>query len=507
MSYINNTFKMPPSNVSPAWKSFGNKYQLSGNSIVPKNTGRNTSWTPSTAALTGKPLNPAVNPSLLGGSVTGKNTPKVPGGESVSETYNRGLAVLASNPANLPQNQTTSVTGSEETMPVKGLLQTPAKDPNSFGGLVERISDKSETSKEQKRLQKRLEEEAMKNQQIGEEARRLSAMYGDEIQKLGKIGAGAVAGNLSTGTNVVGSGNAAIASQSVSQRMQALGEAQAAALEGTGQQLTGQQQVTNALGQTLGSANTQQQLGLSGLGSAAGFAQPSPAGYGQTTFNPLTGSFTSGQAGLDPAAVAGQLAQAVRSGQMTYEQAVSSLGYAGGAGQQFLNQALGQGFNIPQSTATIEGQSAVLGQLPGLQSAHTAADGIKNKITTYLAANPTLNPTELAVGNKLQQWIEGKQLTDPKYQTLFNYLNEYTSTLAPILGVGGDATNLKTEIAQSFINAAASGQSIAEVLENMQQLSAGKLQDIRSGATGGGVVSSPTSYGTGGSTGGFAETW
>lgn len=507
MTYINNTFKLPPSNVSSKWKTFGSKYQILGNSIVPKNVGRNTSWTPSTAALSGKPLNPAVNPSILGGNATGKNMSSVPGGESVSDTYNRGLAVLSSNPGNLPQGQTTSVTGSEETKPVKGLLKTPERDPNSFGGLVERISDKSETSEEQRRIQKKLEAEALANKGIGEEARRLSAMYGDEIQKLGKLGAGAVAGDLSTGSNVVGSGNAAIASQSVSQRMQALGEAQAAALEGTGQQLTGQQQVTNALSQTLGSANTQQQQGISGLSSAAGFAQPSPAGYGQTTFNPLTGGFTSGQAGLDPTAAANQLAQAVRSGQMTYEQAVSSLGYAGGAGQQFLNQALGQGFNIPQSTATIEGQSAVIGQLPGLESAHTAAGGIKNKITTYLAANPSLNPTELAVGNKLQQWIEGKQLTDPKYQTLFNYLNEYTSTLAPILGVGGDATNLKTEIAQSFINAAASGQSIAEVLENMQQLSEGKLQDIRSGATGGGVVSSPTSYGTSSGFGGFAETW
>jgi hypothetical protein len=96
-------------------------------------------------------------------------------------------------------------------------------------------------------------------------------------------------------------------------------------------------------------------------------------------------------------------------------------------------------------------------------------------------------------------------LTDPKYQTLFNYLNEYTNTLAPILGVGGDATNLKTEIAQSFVNGVASGQSIAEVLNNIQTLSHGKIQDMRSGATGGGVVSSPQSYGTGG--GGYAEAW
>jgi hypothetical protein len=56
--------------------------------------------------------------------------------------------------------------------------------------------------------------------------------YASQIEQLGKLGAGAVAGNLSTGTNVVGSGNAAIASQSASQRMNALADAQSAALQG-----------------------------------------------------------------------------------------------------------------------------------------------------------------------------------------------------------------------------------------------------------------------------------
>ena len=83
-------------------------------------------------------------------------------------------------------------------------------------------------------------------------------------------------------------------------------------------------------------------------------------------------------------------------------------------------------------------------------------------------------------------------MTDPKYQTLFNYLNEYTSTLAPILGVGGSATNLKTEIAQSFVNAQASGASIKEVLNNIESLADNKIQNLKSGAVGGGVVSGGT---------------
>lgn len=383
----------------------------------------------------------------------------------------------------------------QDVLPVKGILPVPQ---NKFGGLVDDLRNKSNPSNTQTGLVGDIKNASGKNTQIGEDARAIAQKYADEIARVGQLGAGAVAGNLSTGTNVVGSGNAAIASQSASQRMSALSQGLVSELQGTQQQLTAQDQLVNALNMALGGTNVQQQQQLSGLSSATGFAQPSPAGYGQTVFDPLTGQYTGGSQGLDPNGVASQLAQAVRSGQMTYEQAVQSLGYAGGAGQQFLNNALGPGFNPTLATATMSGQAGVLGQLPAMESADVAAEGIKSKITTYLASNPQLNPTDLAVGNTLTQWIQGKQLTDPKYQTLFNYLNEYTSTLAPILGVGGDTTNLKTQIAQSFINAAASGQSIAEVLDNMQSLSRGKLQDIRSGATGGGVVSSPvTGSGTG----------
>lgn len=401
------------------------------------------------------------------------------------------------------QNQLSSIQGGvnnlrtqEQQSNIHGLLKPPAQQATQFGSLVGQLIGSSSPSNSQKGLIESLRKTAERNAEIGNNAQDIATKYSDEIARVGKLGAGAVAGGLSTGSNVVGSGNAAIASQSASQRMDALAAAEAAALQGTGQQLTGAEQQANAFNQALGGSNTQQQLQQAGLSSAATYAQPSTAGYGQTVFDPLTGTFQ-GQSSLDPSVVANQLAQEVQSGRMTYDQAVASLGYAGGAGQQFLNQALGGGYNIPLSTASIQGQASIMGQLPQLESYDVAAEGIKNKITSYLDQNTSLNASDLAAGNKLQQWIQGKQLTDPKYQTLFNYLNEYTNTLAPILGVGGDPTNLKTEIAQSFINAAASGQSIKEVLENMQQLSRGKLQDIRSGATGGGVVSNPGSSTTG----------
>lgn len=433
----------------------------------------------------------------------GKITPKATAPKTTSGTSYTGVAPTT---ATYTPTQTggpamtttpTNYTAPTNTGTVKGIVPTPSGTGTSFGGLIQNIVGASGANKTQTGLVSDVTDSAKGNAQIGEDARAIAQKYADEIARVGKLGAGAVAGDLSTGSNVVGSGNAAIASQSASSRMSALSDSLTSELLGNQQRLTGQNQQTTGLNMALGGANTQQQQQLSGLSSAATYSQPTPAGYGQTVFDPTTGTYSGGSGGLDPQNVASQLANEVRSGRMTYEQAVASLGYAGGAGQQFLNNALGGGFNIPQSSATIAGQANVLGQLPAMESADIAAEGVKNKINTYLTQNPQLNPSALAASNTLQQWIQGKQLTDPKYQTLFNYLNEYTNTLAPILGVGGDPTNLKTEIAQSFINAAASGQSIQEVLENMQGLSRGKIQDIRSGATGGGVVSSPTGSGTG----------
>lgn len=435
---------------------------------------------------------------------------------------NRGQVVLKNPnqgaiapPTPVASRATTQTTPMGQAQPMAS-MQAPQSTPLEVAptptqptrGLFESVLGSLSTpraSADQGKYLGQLNQAAQGNTAIGEDARAIAEKYGSEINRVGQLGAGAQAGALSTGTDVVGRGNAAIASQSTSQRMAALSDALNAELQGTGQQLTGQQQLITGLTSALGSADTQRGQAIQSAINAGTLAQPSATSFGQTVFDPVTGGFSGGSEGMNPQLVAQQLANAVKSGQMTYEQAVSSLGYAGGAGQQFLNQALGSDFNAPLSSATIGGQADVIGQLPALYGAEVAAEGLKDQIVTYLASNPGLNPTDLAKGNLLKQWIEGKQLTDPKYQTLFNLLNEYTNTLTPILGVGGSPTNLKTQIAQDFINAAASGQSIAEVLNNMQAISKSKLQNLQSGAMGGGVASSPTLPGSGGGSSGGGD--
>lgn len=140
-------------------------------------------------------------------------------------------------------------------------------------------------------------------------------------------------------------------------------------------------------------------------------------------------------------------------------------------------ETIGGGAN-PFEGGAQAGLVALGQQYPALQSAHVQSKGIKNTIQDYLGQNPGLNPSDVSLVNSALQWAQGKQLGDPRYQTLVNYLNEYTNTLAPILGVGGDPTNLKTEIANSFVNAAASGQSISQVLDNIDSLAESKLQSM-----------------------------
>lgn len=168
---------------------------------------------------------------------------------------------------------------------------------NSFAGILNSLLGKSNPTAEQERARKEMERISAGNKAIADEAKRVSDQYGAEIARVGGLGAGAVAGNLSTGTNVVGSGNAAIASQSASARMDALAKGQQAALEGTAQQLTGQEQAAQAFRPSLDATLTQQQQGITGLSNVANYAQPTQVPYSNQFIDPITGQ-SAGGAGL-----------------------------------------------------------------------------------------------------------------------------------------------------------------------------------------------------------------
>lgn len=166
-----------------------------------------------------------------------------------------------------------------------------------FPGVLTDLLGASKPTKEQERARRKMEEISAGNKAIADQAKAYSEKYGAEIDRVGQLGAGAVAGNLSTGSNVVGSGNAAIASQSASSRIDALSKAQQAALEGTKQQLTGQEQMADAFNPSLQASLTQQAQQLSGLNAAGTLGQPQQVPYSEQYLDPYTGQ-SAGGAGL-----------------------------------------------------------------------------------------------------------------------------------------------------------------------------------------------------------------
>lgn len=328
-----------------------------------------------------------------------------------------------------------------------GSGQPPAYNP-SFSGLVGQLGQAAtQGSPQAQQVQQQLQSTAQGNIPIGQSAAQIAADYGQKIANVGQQGAAFAAGQQTTGTSPVASGNAAITAQTTAAQQQALATGEEAALQGTGQQLTAQQQAAAGLNQAGGLAYQGQGLVQQGLQQAGSLAQPQLSGIGtQQFYNPLNPGQTSG---------------------------------------------------TPFSGGQVQGDVALGQQYAQNVSANNQAQAIKTNIQTYLAQNPTLNPSQFSDVNTALQFLNGK-VSNPQYQTLSNYLQEYINTLAPILGVGGDTTNLKTQIANGFVNAAASGQSVSQVLDGIEQLAQAKLnaQQGGSGSTGGAMgVSNSTGSG------------
>lgn len=405
--------------------------------------------------------------------------------------------------------------------------------PATFSSLVGGLADAAKPSANQQSLNQSLvgasrptstqtglvgdlRSTARGNFDIGEEAQRISNQYAPEIARIGGLGAAAQAGYGSSGTNVVGAGNAAIASQSASQRMQALAAGQDAALKGTAQQLTAQGQAANAfdsalggantqqlqqlsgLGTALGSANTQQAQAISGLGTAAGLAAPS--GTYPFVFDPLTQGFTNAGGGgvLTPQ----QAAQDVISGKTTYDQAKQALGYLGGTGEAQLQSAVtslgGNPLTLQAQGAT---QQGIIGDQTAQVAAYTSAHQQAMNLQTQLADLITtfgINPSDVNVVNAGLQKI-AKNTSSAEYKILENYLVDVASRYAQILTPsGGSQTDTTRATASSMLDGIAGGNSIIAVMNALDQQAKAVIQGVPTTGSSSPFTSSPQQGGSGG---------
>lgn len=262
---------------------------------------------------------------------------------------------------------------------------------------------------------------AQSNPTIGKSAADIAKEYAGKIADTGILGANVQAGDLSTGTNVVGEGNAAIASQSASQRVTALANAEEAALQGTGQQLTAAQQQANALNQA-GALST----------PINQFAQ---VPYSNQIVGPDGKPISGSTAGTLPQAAQDfvtSLAKQVQNGAMTRADAESRLTAYGIAGVQALNSALGPNFNTNASNASAA--TTATGQ-----QIQTAADSTNKALDSLSTSFDSLNKLQtggIPLTNSIAQWI-ATNLGDPALQQYKTNLADARSQLIGVLNSAG----------------------------------------------------------------------
>lgn len=331
---------------------------------------------------------------------------------------------------------------------------------------------------------------------IAAHARDIAEQFGQKYADVGQMGARFQAGQLTTGTTPVATGNAAITAQTTAAQQAALAQGQQAALQGIGYQLTGQQQAQQAANQAAGQAYTGQGLEQQALGTAAGYAQPSPAAYGQTVFNPITGQYEGGQGGLDPQTQAPSLAQRVMSGQMTYDQAVASMGYAGNAGRTFLDNAIAQAGGNPlqlQASGAVQ-QSNI--QQAGTAGTDIARTGLAQATQDYVAmtsAAQFANQQATAVGsildktglnnvsstdyNKALNNLRGR-FSDTDFIALNTSLREAQIAYTNLLSTGGGTPTGNEQNAIATLNINQSAAGIKSSIEQLENAVARRLQAL-----------------------------
>jgi hypothetical protein len=341
-----------------------------------------------------------------------------------------------------------------------------------------------------------MERISAQNKAIGDNAAKISAQYGDEIARVGQLGAGAVAGNLSTGTNVVGSGNAAIASQSASARMQALAEAQKAALQGTAQQLTGNEQAATAFRPSLEAALTQQQLQQQGLGTAAGFAAPVAVPFSSGLYSPTgEGQVAGGFAGYGNYANAEQvrslMSQFPDAGiqynpNMTPEQNLQSALQAVTGGSAIYQ---GQTFGVPGQTSVVGAQVAKTAQAGynesfqlanQIQTQKNYADNIANQLLNTMSQYG-INTSDARKINEIINFL-GRQFGYEAQSAFQTALAEAQRAYSSLLTIGGGTVPTEaTAAANKILDPNATVGQIATAIEQLkmageQRLNAQKAQ-------------------------------
>ncbi len=378
------------------------------------NTGMNTTTpkmgvtSPANIALNNK-LNPSTTSLPLPKATTAlkKQTVVHPNGSTTTneyhpETTSKPLINTTQNqPKSEVTNQVASSTDTLQPLPIIGTnapVVNTQNQPVNYSGLISNVSNL-----------------AQGNLPIGQSARELAEKYGQKIADVGQQGANYQAGALTTGTTPVGEGNAAINAQATAAKETALATGLSAALQGTGQQLTAQNQA------------------VGGLGTAAGLAAPIQVPYSAQLVNPATGESYGGTSGTLNDAV-NNVAQQLQSGTIGYDDAKALLAGYGQGGLNALSQwATNNNFNIAQSNTLAAQQGAIT---PNLNFAEAALGNLKNAMSNLSVWGQGSNiPILGGIANWFsQQSGFGKTQTSTKAGAVGEAQQAIASVLASVKG-------------------------------------------------------------------------
>lgn len=341
-----------------------------------------------------------------------------------------------------------SKTDDNKTTPTPASVEKP-----TFPGLLGSLASTSQAGSEPaKNYTEQTAQYGAGNLPIGQSAADIAKEYGQKIADVGGQGARFEAGQLSTGTSPVASGNAAITAQTTAAQQQALATGEEAALQGTGQQLTAEQQAANAANAAAGQATAGQGQEISGLGTAAGLAQPTLGGIGQVPFSPTDQSQGAPLGSTQPGGI---------------QAAGSLLGELQGA------QALGAAPGTAEA-GVIGTQKA---QVEGYKSALQQGQNLQAQLTDLIGTFG-LNPNDINAVNAGLQKI-AQNVSSPQYKILSNYVNDIANTYAQVLTPpGGSATDTTRSLATSMLDATAKGTSLIQTMKSLDQAAQAKIAGV-----------------------------
>ncbi len=355
------------------------------------------------------------------------------------------------------------------------------------------------------------------NQQYANTAQRIADAAGQTIANIGRQGAGAQAGYLSTGTSPVAEGNAAIIAQTTAAQQQAAAQGAQMQLAGVDRGLTAQSQLQSALGTAADQALTQRSQQLGSLGTTAGLLQPQVTSYGQTVFNPATGQFTSsadpsfnsvlqqyaqlrasGQESLIPSSISGN---PVLNAQVTAmaQQANPNYNANTAAGQAAAQQSNSQTVGTVQTNTAAQGYQGAIQQYQEMNTQNSAADAQAQNVQNILASTG-INSSSTDF-NKALNNLKGR-LGSTAVTKLVSSITELQAIYTTLLSAGGGTPTGNEQQALTVLNPNSSPAQIMASLEQLQLAAYNKLnaqyqqaQTYYSNLQGGG--SSPTPQGGG----------